>query len=203
MPKFLRIKHKNNPRCSKLRLFWMRVLLSLGFFLCAQAEAAGPKSTNPLPADNSDPSVQSNPRTLRGPLDTSFLQAKKKMPGYSRVGVIDLDIIATIESSNNPMAYNPKSGARGLYQITPICLKDYNSQNTPQIAPTRLFDPFINKQVAKWYLTQRIPLFLRNKGIPITVANILWCYNAGIGNLLKRKIPKETRDYIAKYRRLQ
>jgi len=39
---------------------------------------------------------------------------------------IDMDAIATIESSNNPKAFNEQSGARGLYQITPLCLKHYN-----------------------------------------------------------------------------
>lgn len=45
---------------------------------------------------------------------------------------IDLEIIKQIESGGDPHAYNKRSGATGLYQITPICLKDYDRFQTPQ-----------------------------------------------------------------------
>ena len=35
------------------------------------------------------------------------------------VAYIDMQALATIESGNNPLAYNKKSKATGLYQITP------------------------------------------------------------------------------------
>ena len=115
---------------------------------------------------------------------------------------INLDILSFIESSNNPLAYNKISQARGIFQITPICLKDYNNENRTKIALQSLFDPQIAELVAKWYLETRIPFFLQNKGIPITIANVLWAYNAGIGNVVKGIKPKETKDYIKKYYQL-
>ena len=43
------------------------------------------------------------------------------------VFAVDMSIIATIESSNNPAAYNERTNATGLYQITPICRHGDNS----------------------------------------------------------------------------
>jgi len=98
------------------------IFILLIIFNNMQAEAAGPKSTNPLPADNSDPSVQSSPRTLRGPLGTSFLQAKKKMPGYSRVGdnFSDSEIVEAIGKTENSVKY-----PYGIKSIPTYGNKDY------------------------------------------------------------------------------
>ena len=119
--------------------------------------------------------------------------------------LIILSIIAQIESNNNPTAYNPKTQAVGLYQITPICLKEYNSYHKTKYTKKDLFNPKINKKIAFWYLNKRIPQMLKYYGYKITVENILICYNWGIGNFIKwkqgriKKLPKETRDYLRKY----
>jgi len=115
---------------------------------------------------------------------------------------INLEIIAKIESSNNPLAYNTRSQARGLYQITPICLKDYNQQNGLNLPVNALFNPSTSHTIAKWYLEARIPLILQNKGIPVTVDTVLWAYNAGVGKVIKGIMPNETRNYIKKYKQL-
>ena len=120
---------------------------------------------------------------------------------------IDLSIIATIESSNNPLAYNEDSGARGLYQITEICLKDYNQYakrpaNAPILRLEALFSPEINKKVAQWYLNKRIPQLLSFYHIEDTIDTRLFAYNAGIGRVIKGIMPRETRNYILKYQRL-
>jgi hypothetical protein len=121
---------------------------------------------------------------------------------------VDLNIIKQIESGGNPLAYNRKSGAKGLYQITPICLKDYNRKNKPPVAPSSLFNPANNEKVAKWYITQQIPLLAQKKGIPMTLDNLLIAYNWGIGNLErflqgKAHLPKETANYIKHYNKLK
>jgi len=117
---------------------------------------------------------------------------------------IDLSVISTIESSNNPYAYNPKTEARGLFQITPICLREWNNFHpNEQYSLDDLFDPQINTKIAKWYLTRRIPQMLRYYKKPVTIENILICYNAGIKYVLKGEIPEETRKYIEKYKRLK
>ena len=118
--------------------------------------------------------------------------------------LIILSIIAQIESGNNPSAYNPKSHAIGLYQITPICLKEYNSFHKTKYTEKDLYEPVINEKIASWYLNKRIPQMLKYYKYPATVENILICYNWGIGNFLKWKerkaeLPKETKEYIEKY----
>lgn len=130
--------------------------------------------------------------------------------GVARAEEVNLDIIATIESSNNPLAYNATSHARGLYQITPICLKDYNfAHKTKNIASNALYSPTEAHKVAEWYIL-RIKQILTKKGIPVEISHILISYNWGVGNCIKwyragtdyNKLPRETRNYIAKYLKL-
>ena len=60
---------------------------------------------------------------------------------------IDIEIIKEIESNGNPLAYNFKSQARGVYQITPICLEDYNIYHDKKYIESELFNPIINKKI--------------------------------------------------------
>jgi len=118
--------------------------------------------------------------------------------------VIDLDIIASIESTNNPNAYNAISKAKGTHQITPICLLEWNNFHPDQTYNGKdLFTHTINKRIASWYLNNRIPQMLRYYGKPVTIRNILISYNAGISYVFKgKKLPSETKNYIKKYNRL-
>ena len=122
--------------------------------------------------------------------------------GFSFAQEVNLAIIAKIESSNNPLAYNPASHARGMYQITPICLKDYNIQNRANLSVDALFNPSTCYTVAKWYIATRIPQLLKNRGIVVTTDTILIAYNAGISWVGKKNLPKETVYYLKKYARL-
>ena len=115
---------------------------------------------------------------------------------------IDLDIIAKIESNYNVKAYNKKSGARGLYQITPVCLEDYNKYNKAAVTLNDLFSPEVNKKIAKWYLEKRIPQMLKYYNIKITWDNVLWCYNGGIGRVKKNIMDNETLLYTERYLQL-
>lgn len=117
---------------------------------------------------------------------------------------IDLHIIAIIESNGNELAYNQKTQARGLYQITPICLEDFNRWNGEGLKYIKddIYNYIRASVVADWYLNIRIPQLLKHYNKPITIETILWCYNAGIGNLLKGIMPKETRNYIKRYNQL-
>lgn len=119
---------------------------------------------------------------------------------------VDLQAIKQIESGGNPAAYNRTSQARGLYQITPICLADYNQYHKHNqhrdIREEDLFDPVVNEKIAAWYLYHRIPALLDHYGLQITTDNILWAYNAGIGKVKDRILPPETREYIQKYKKL-
>ena len=118
---------------------------------------------------------------------------------------ININKIIQIESSNNPIAYNRLTKAKGLMQITPICLKDYNDNHKKKYTSQQLFNPAINKIIGTWYLTKRIPLFLKHNNIKKSSKNILIAYHDGIGNLKKylagkRELGREMLGYLRKYK---
>jgi soluble lytic murein transglycosylase-like protein len=134
---------------------------------------------------------------------TALFFATTLLPAEGGTLSIDLVSIANIESSNNPNAYNKRTQARGLYQITPICLADYNNfHRNKRISNDDLFKPLMARNVAEWYINERIPGMLKYYGIKDTIETRLRCYNSGIGNLRKGRLTIDTRKYIEKYRRL-
>jgi hypothetical protein len=114
---------------------------------------------------------------------------------------IDMDRIAMIESSGNPLAWNKADDSRGLFQITPICLKEWNNFHPKnQYSMDDLWNPIINREIAEWYITKRIPQMIRYYGKPVTDENIIISYNAGISYVKTDKpLPQVTRDYLRKY----
>ena len=112
---------------------------------------------------------------------------------------VDLKIIAKIESAFNPLVYNPKTQAIGLYQITPIVLKEYNQFNKTNYTQKDLINPVINEKIARWYLFVRIPQMLKYYKKEVNLRNILVAYNAGIKAVIKGYLPKETKEYLRKY----
>lgn len=113
--------------------------------------------------------------------------------------IIDLDAIKHIESRGIADAVSPK-GAIGLYQITPIALKDFNRMTGKKYKKDDLYLIWVNHEIARWLLTKRIPQLLKAKKKSITVENLLTAYNAGHTYVGKR-LPKETQNYIRKYRK--
>lgn len=136
---------------------------------------------------------------------------------------IDLSVIASIESSHNPFAFNKKSGATGLYQITPICLEDYNlyyirprvlfngtrhsvgtriasrsAYKSLRMVMSEMYDAVKCEKVAVWTFSKRIPQLLKHYGHDVTVKNALIAYNRGI-SYVGKPLCKETEDYIRKY----
>lgn len=107
------------------------------------------------------------------------------------------DAVVMEESAGNPLAASIK-GARGLMQITEPALDDYNTYNRQKMTMDDMWDEEKNKTVGEWYLADRIPKMLKYYKIPVTTENILWAYNAGIGNVVKGIKPKETVLYIEK-----
>ena len=120
----------------------------------------------------------------------------EEVPG---IPVIDMDRIMQIESGGNAKAYNKYSGARGLYQITDICLMDFNRLNKTDYSPKDMHDPQKCARVAHWYMNTRIPSLFKAYGIADSVDRRLVAYNAGIRAVMLNLRPKETRDYIVKY----
>lgn len=115
---------------------------------------------------------------------------------------IDTEKVVKIESSGNPKAYNKKSGAIGLMQVTPICLTEWNQFHPKQqFTKEQLYDPKVNRMIGEWYLCVRIPQMLRFYQKPVTVENCLIAYNAGIAYVVNgTKLPAETVQYIKKYK---
>ena len=111
-------------------------------------------------------------------------------------------IIEIIESNGNTKAVSFKD-AKGIMQITEICLNDYNKINNTNYTEDDLFIADINKNIANWYISKRIPQLLKEHRIKTNVMNVLICYNGGINECLKyqktKYLNKETQDYINKY----
>jgi hypothetical protein len=121
----------------------------------------------------------------------------------ANASIIDMQRIAQIESSGNPLAHNKREDGRGLYQINPICLREWNNFHPrEQYTPDDLFNAEINTRIADWYMNKRIPQMIRHFGKPDTVENRIICWNAGI-NYVKtgKEIPQITKNFIAKYNR--
>jgi len=119
---------------------------------------------------------------------------------------IDINAIIQIESSGNPRAISYKGAefGAGICQISKICHKEYQNYHKGEAVPENgLFDKNYNIKIADWYLNKRIPEMLRYYKCADTVENRLIAYNAGIAYVVKGKtLPKETRNYIRKYREI-
>lgn len=115
---------------------------------------------------------------------------------------VDMLTIAKMESSLNMKAYNESSGARGLFQITPICLKDYNQFHPKaHFSQDDLFQAWVSHEIADWYMNERIPHLLHYLHHPDTLSNRLISYNCGVG-CVGRKLPLETQNYLKRYNAL-
>lgn len=122
---------------------------------------------------------------------------------------INLQAIKIIESDGDFLAFNSRSECYGLYQISKVCLNDFNELNQASYTVQDLFEPSINEEVASWYFG-RIDYMLNFYRIPVSVETIIASYNWGITNVVRwygegadiRQLPKETRNYIEKYAQL-
>lgn len=123
------------------------------------------------------------------------------IPSCAQAQDVDMAIIAQIESSNNTMAYNKTSQARGLYQITPVCLADYNEMHNVLLMEESLFGQKTAYKVANWYMNTRIPQLLKHFKHEDTLSNRLTAYNCGI-SCVDKPLPTETKKYIEKYKKL-
>ena len=129
--------------------------------------------------------------------------------GVCRADEIDdiLPFVARVESLNNPYAFNKRTQAYGLYQITPIVFKEYKLNNKNEIIITDLKDlfcPVVNRIIATWYLRRLKEHYLKED---YTIERMLAAYNGGITRLRKNgydinKMPRESQRYVKKVMRL-
>ncbi|MFA6130320.1 MAG: lytic transglycosylase domain-containing protein [Candidatus Omnitrophota bacterium] len=124
---------------------------------------------------------------------------------YSEVP-INLQAIKIIESGGNFLAFNSRTECYGLYQISKVCLRDFNELNQASYTVEDLFKPSINEKVASWYFG-RIRYMLNFYRIPVSIETLIASYNWGITNVVRwygqgadiQQLPEETRSYIQKY----
>lgn len=127
-----------------------------------------------------------------------------------KAGEIDMLAIRTIESNNNPYAVNEKTHCYGAFQISYICLEEYNKLTNHNYTILDLYYYDTNYQIAYWYFHKRLPQMMSWFGIPINTTNLIASYNWGVGNVNKwykagarwNKLPKEAQNYIKKYHQL-
>lgn len=99
------------------------------------------------------------------------------------------------ESKYNPMAFNKTSKARGLFQVTPIVLKDYNSKTNHNYTEKDLYNPEINTEIAAWSFNKN-RTYLKNYGVEPTMENLIRAFNSGCGKVRDGLYPQETIEYV-------
>jgi membrane-bound lytic murein transglycosylase MltF len=119
---------------------------------------------------------------------------------------ISLSAIRDIESSGNARAYNKRSGATGMFQITQPVVDEFNQFNGANLKLNDMYDEGRAAQAAQWYLGERIPQMLNAYKIPVTEDNVLAAYNAGVGKTKTSyrtgsPLPAETLTYQKRYKR--
>lgn len=120
-----------------------------------------------------------------------------------------MQAIKTIESDGNPYAFNSRTKCYGLYQISEICLQDFNQTRQTNYLPEDLFNPSINEMVASWYFKE-VDRMLDFYEIPVSITTVIASYNWGIGNVVEwyrngaifKELPQETQRYIQKYQEI-
>lgn len=120
---------------------------------------------------------------------------------------VNISLIAQIESSGNPQAHNVREDARGLCQIRPGVLHDYNRAHKTTYRMSALWEEDVNRYVCDWYINAKIPMMLSQYGLSDNVKNRILAYNWGIRNVRKYygrqlRVPDSTRRYLVKYNAL-
>lgn len=109
---------------------------------------------------------------------------------------INLKAVAWIESSGNPKAVGDNGKALGLYQLHKGVIDDYNKENHVLNTHSDALEPITAHKIAKWYLTIKIPKYLKYYGLKDTLANRLTAYNMGIKAVREKRTAKK---YLKKY----
>jgi soluble lytic murein transglycosylase len=137
-----------------------------------------------------------------------FMLLLSGMP-LSSAGVRELKLeelvpqIIKIESNGSARAISRRR-CRGLMQISPLVLKEYNRYHpNRRYGLSDLYNPEANVKIGTWYLRRLRDVYLKDE---YTLINLLVCWNWGYGNFRKwqrrgsnwRQLPWETRNFIRK-----
>lgn len=113
---------------------------------------------------------------------------------------IDMLKIAQIESNGCKHKIGDSNESWGCYQINDA-LKDWNNDHPNEhYTLKQMLNDALCFKVANWYFNTKIPAYLKHYRIADTMRNRIIAYNAGIGNLVKRKtLTQTTIKYLKKY----
>lgn len=167
--------------------------------------ASNPVSDKPASAEETkvNPPVKETPVQKQ---NTPIKPNKSDQPGG-----IDIKKIIHMESSGRKDAVSPV-GAAGLMQVMPATWEDIAKKIGKYHGFEKYkFDETANVAIGSYYINTEVPRLLKAFEIPDTVDTRLAAYNWGIGNVKKvyrnygeewkNYLPKETSDYLKKYRR--
>jgi len=115
-----------------------------------------------------------------------------------------LSAIIQIESNYDPKAFRKESGGRysmGLMQVLRGGAIDEYEKVYGSKPDSWYYDIENNIKVGAWYLGEKIPRLLKHFDQVNTIKNVVWAYNAGIGNLIKGVFPDITKLYVKKLQR--
>lgn len=59
--------------------------------------------------------------------------------------------VSMVESSNDPLAYNPLENACGVVQVRPIRLKDYNERTGKNYSLQDMYDKSVSQSIFMYY----------------------------------------------------
>jgi hypothetical protein len=97
---------------------------------------------------------------------------------YSRKFMIDprlFYVFASIESDFYLKAYNRRTKATGIFQITPICLREYNNYHVNKLTLDNMFEMSHSFEVTGWYINR----LKHHYKIPYQFRDLYWSFNAG------------------------
>lgn len=166
-------------------------------------------ATSPVPAypvfSSASDDIVAQARALRT-ADPSLEAAVAPRRSTSELLV---DAIIEVESGGDPLLVGG-AGERGLMQIKLGTWNDMVVKATGKPVPfNRAFDPGLNRQVGKQYLTSlRAFLMERREDWKADERSLLLaCYNAGPGRVMRggfslNQVPEQTRDYVRRVKAL-
>jgi hypothetical protein len=111
-------------------------------------------------------------------------------------------LFALIESDFHTNAFNTSTSATGLFQITPICLQEFNNLTGLNYTMGDMYDIEKNFEVSMWYIHRLVTHFK----VPLNNTYILYgAYNMGPGNFQAGTIIPDTivNRYTAQVRKLE
>lgn len=116
------------------------------------------------------------------------------------IASIDLNVIASIESSGRSSAVGDGGRSIGLYQLSDAVVKEYNSAHKTRFTHKDALNPKTAKLIASWYFEVRIPQIIRWLKLPVDNRSKIICFNAGCAALKKKApLPPITQAYLRKY----